>query len=134
MDDEVPTTTLELALAWPTRVAREVLLAPWTIQRVRRSLGVLPDELEALRTTLNDTTPVLEETLGPLDGRYRGAVAGLSDYLSEAGLNVDYMYGFVEKRTGKALMVFRFDKPDRAIQILLDGGVKVVTEADVRKL
>jgi len=60
MDDEVPTTTLELALAWPTRVAREVLLAPWTIQRVRRSLGVLPDELEALRTTLTDTTHVLE--------------------------------------------------------------------------
>lgn len=78
MDDEVPTTTLELALAWPTRVAREVLLAPWTIQRVRRSLGVLPDELEALRTTLNDTTQVLEETLGPLDGRLENVAGGVN--------------------------------------------------------
>ncbi|WP_447943824.1 adenylosuccinate lyase [Microbacterium aurum] len=28
-----------------------------------------------------------DQPLSPLDGRYRGAVAGLSDYLSEAGLN-----------------------------------------------
>ncbi|MFT3797783.1 adenylosuccinate lyase [Microbacterium sp.] len=32
-------------------------------------------------------TTLADQPLSPLDGRYRGAVAGLSDYLSEAGLN-----------------------------------------------
>ncbi|MDL5352097.1 adenylosuccinate lyase [Microbacterium sp. zg-YB36] len=33
------------------------------------------------------STPLPPQPLSPLDGRYRTAVAGLSDYLSEAGLN-----------------------------------------------
>ena len=34
------------------------------------------------------TTPSLPpQPLSPLDGRYRAAVSGLADYLSEAGLN-----------------------------------------------
>lgn len=37
------------------------------------------------RTSLADVEPPI--TLGPLDGRYRGAVVGLVDFLSEAALN-----------------------------------------------
>ncbi len=33
------------------------------------------------------TSSLPPQPLSPLDGRYRAAVAGLSDYLSEAGLN-----------------------------------------------
>ena len=63
-----------------------------------------------------------------------GGLAEILRVIQLNDLNVEYMYGFVEKKTGKALMVFRFDKPDKAIEALLGGGVKVVTEADVRKL
>ena len=37
------------------------------------------------RVTLADVTPAI--ALGPLDGRYRAAVAPLVDHLSEAALN-----------------------------------------------
>ena len=33
------------------------------------------------------STPLPPQPLSPLDGRYRAAVTGLADYLSEAGLN-----------------------------------------------
>jgi adenylosuccinate lyase len=35
----------------------------------------------------HDPVPLADQPLSPLDGRYRAAVAPLSDYLSEAGLN-----------------------------------------------
>ncbi|MFK5633521.1 MULTISPECIES: adenylosuccinate lyase [unclassified Ornithinimicrobium] len=41
--------------------------------------------LPAARTPLSELTPTI--ALGPLDGRYRGAVAPLVDHLSEAALN-----------------------------------------------
>ncbi|MFT4213203.1 MAG: adenylosuccinate lyase, partial [Microbacterium sp.] len=38
-------------------------------------------------TTTSSASSLAAQPLSPLDGRYRGAVAGLTDYLSEAGLN-----------------------------------------------
>ncbi|MEN5072502.1 adenylosuccinate lyase [Isoptericola cucumis] len=44
-----------------------------------------PQTVQPARVNLADVTPPL--ALGPLDGRYRGAVAPLVDHLSEAALN-----------------------------------------------
>ncbi len=46
------------------------------------------------RTRLSDVTPPI--ALGPLDGRYRGAVAPLVDHLSEAALNRERVHVEVE--------------------------------------
>ena len=46
------------------------------------------------RTSLADVTPPI--ALGPLDGRYRGAVAPLVDHLSEAALNRERVHVEVE--------------------------------------
>ncbi|XBH21364.1 adenylosuccinate lyase [Jonesiaceae bacterium BS-20] len=46
------------------------------------------------RVSFADISPVI--ALGPLDGRYRGAVASLVDYLSEAALNRERMHVEVE--------------------------------------
>ena len=42
------------------------------------------------------TASLPAQPLSPLDGRYRAAVAGLADYLSEAGLNRARVEGEVE--------------------------------------
>jgi adenylosuccinate lyase len=49
---------------------------------------------ETPRVSLADVTPAI--ALGPLDGRYRSAVAPLVDYLSEAALNRDRVHVEVE--------------------------------------
>jgi adenylosuccinate lyase len=49
---------------------------------------------ETSRVSLADVTPAI--ALGPLDGRYRSAVAPLVDYLSEAALNRDRVHVEVE--------------------------------------
>ena len=41
-------------------------------------------------------------------------------------INVEYMYGFVEKFSDKALLVFRFDSPDKAISVLKKNKISIV--------
>jgi hypothetical protein len=44
------------------------------------------------------------------------------------------MYGFVVKHSENALLVFRFDNPERAAQVLRENGLKVVDEKGIQGL
>lgn len=63
-----------------------------------------------------------------------GGLAAILNVFSDNGLNVEYMYGFVEKKTDKALMVFRFDDTDTAIATLTEKGLRIVSSADITNL
>ena len=63
-----------------------------------------------------------------------GGLANVLKILSDNNVNVEYMYGFVEKFSENALLVFRFDDPSRAQQVLSDNKVNVVTEDDIKGL
>ncbi len=43
------------------------------------------------------------------------------------GVNVEYMYAFVERCSGSAVMIFRFDNTDEAIRCLTNQGVTVLS-------
>lgn len=54
---------------------------------------------------------------------------GLADVLAvfaEHGLNVEYMYAFLTERAGRAIIFFRFEDTDRAVQLLESTGVPIV--------
>ena len=55
-----------------------------------------------------------------------GGLAQILKLFSLSNINVEYMYGFVEKQSDKALLVFRFDEPDKAIKLLKRGNIKVI--------
>ena len=58
-----------------------------------------------------------------------GGLAKALQILSKNDINVQYMYGFVEKATEKALMVFKFEKNiDKAIEILQKNNINLVDE------
>jgi hypothetical protein len=61
-----------------------------------------------------------------------GGLARLLEVLSKNNINVEYMYGFVEKHSSNALMVFRFDEPEKAAKVLLDNGITVVKQAQLQ--
>jgi hypothetical protein len=63
-----------------------------------------------------------------------GGLAQVLKTLSEHDVNVEYMYGFVEKNSENALLVFRFDNPERAAQVLRENEIKVVDEKGIRGL
>jgi hypothetical protein len=63
-----------------------------------------------------------------------GGLARVLGLLGTQGMNVEYMYGFVEKTSDQAVLVFRFDDLARAIDILQQGGVRILKEEEVLKL
>lgn len=63
-----------------------------------------------------------------------GGLSQVLDVLREHDVNVEYMYAFVEKQVDCALLVFRFDNPELAQQVLLNAGIKVVDEKGVQGL
>ena len=63
-----------------------------------------------------------------------GGLADVLRVISDNDLNVEYMYGFVEKSSDNALLVFRFDEPEKAGDILIKSNVKVVTAEDIKGL
>jgi hypothetical protein len=67
-------------------------------------------------------------------GDQPGGLAAVLRLLDDHKINVEYMYGFVEKFSDKALMVFRFDNTDEAIKLLQKNNFKVVKEAEIKSL
>ncbi len=55
-----------------------------------------------------------------------GGLHGILAVLSQHGINVEYLYAFVEKSGQNAVIIFRFDNPDTAIEALLKSGLTVL--------
>jgi hypothetical protein len=53
--------------------------------------------------------------------------------LEGSAINIEYMYAFPFGREEKAVLVFRFDEPDEAIQRLQSAGINLVARAALQK-
>lgn len=60
-----------------------------------------------------------------------GGLDEIVQILNKAGINVEYMYAFMNKKEKSATMIFRFDKNDEAIDELQKKGIKILPPADV---
>lgn len=55
-----------------------------------------------------------------------GGLHGILESLSKEKINVEYMYAFVERSGEHAIIIFRFDATDRAIDSLTKSGFTVL--------
>jgi hypothetical protein len=55
-----------------------------------------------------------------------GGLHGILEVLATAKINIEYMYAFVERSGENAVMLFRFDDPDAAIEVLIKNGKTVL--------
>ncbi|OHB67399.1 MAG: amino acid-binding protein [Planctomycetes bacterium RBG_13_60_9] len=63
-----------------------------------------------------------------------GGLASILKVFAENNVNIEYMYGFVEKFTDKALLVMRFEDTDFAQQTLARHNIRAVAEKDIEGL
>ena len=55
-----------------------------------------------------------------------GGLHGIMEVVSKEGINVEYLYAFVEKSGQNAVIIFRFDNPEKAIDVLLKNKFTVI--------
>ena len=63
-----------------------------------------------------------------------GGLHGILEVLSRNGINVEYLYAFVEKSGQNAVIIFRFDDPNTAIDVLQKNGLTVLPGAKLYAL
>lgn len=63
-----------------------------------------------------------------------GGLAGILNVLKEKGVNVEYMYAFVQKSKENAIIIFRFDEIDKAIECLIGAGARILKGEEVYAL
>lgn len=56
-----------------------------------------------------------------------GGLHGILEVIAKENINIAYMYAFVEKSGENAVMLFRFDQQDRAIEVLTKSGIAVLS-------
>jgi len=63
-----------------------------------------------------------------------GGLAEVLRSISREDINVEYMYAFVEKKEGNAVVVFRVEDPEKTIAALNRAGIKVFPAEEVYSL
>ena len=63
-----------------------------------------------------------------------GGLAGILNALKGEEINVEYMYAFVQKSGENAIIIFRFDDIEKAIEVLQRAGVRILKGEAVHAL
>ncbi len=63
-----------------------------------------------------------------------GGLAAILNVMKENNINVEYMYAFVQKSAGNAIIIFRFDELEKAIDVLQKSGIRIMRGEDIYAL
>ena len=91
-------------------------------------LRLIVDNTELARQTLKEggfTVSKTEVVAVEVPDR-PGGLSSILKVLDTASVNVEYMYAFVERSAGNAVIIFRFDDVDAAIKVLREKGITVL--------
>ncbi len=80
-------------------------------KQVLKERGFTVSKTEVVAVEVPDRPSGLSAILQTLDGE---------------SINVEYMYAFVERCGENAVIIFRFDETDKAIEVLVNKGFKVL--------
>jgi len=109
---------------------RALALAETTDYGILRLIVDKPDEtLSILRKanfTLSETDVIAAEVSDS-----PGGLSRIVDILSDAEINIEYMYAFVEKSSNNAVLIFRIENIDKAIENLVSNNVRLLTTGEI---
>ncbi len=96
-------------------------------------LRLIVNDLEKTKKLLKDSgfTVGQNEVVAVEMPDQPGGLAGILAILQKSGVNVEYMYAFIQKCEGKAVLIFRFDEIDQAIDVLQKAGIRILKREEV---
>ena len=96
-------------------------------------LRVIVDDAEKAKQALNEIGVVAKLTdvvAVYLDDR-AGGLASVLSILKDADVSIEYMYAFLGRKEGKALMVLKADDEAKAQKVLADKNIQMATQSDI---
>jgi len=117
--EEVNIRALSLADTSDFGILRLIVNDPEKAAKVLKGRGFTVGETEVVAVEVPDKP---------------GGLGKILTLIHEAGMNVEYMYAFVERSSDNAVIIFRFDNTDEAIRALSARGVTILKGEKVYSL
>lgn len=99
-------------------------------------LRLIVDKVEKAKTVLRENGFTVGKTqviAVEVEDR-TGGLAKVLQCIKNAGINVEYMYAFVNKTGENAVLIFRFEKMEQAIETLQKDGFTILTREQICSL
>ena len=96
-------------------------------------LRLIVDDVDRAKSVLKETGVISKRTdvvAVFLDDR-SGGLAKVLSVLTAGGLNIEYMYAFLTKTEGKALMVLKADDEQKALDVLEANNIPTASPEDM---
>lgn len=96
-------------------------------------LRLIVDDVEKAKTVLkaNGFTVGVTNVIAVEVPDRSGGLANVLKTIEKAGLNVEYMYAFVNRSGENAVLIFRFEEMDKAIAALQQEGFTILSGAQI---
>lgn len=117
--EKVNIRALSLADTADFGVLRIIVNDPDACLAVLKAHSIVAQVTEVIAVEIEDKPGGLARALAVLDG---------------AGLNVEYMYAYVEKKKDNAIVICKIDDRQRALGVLADKGVATVNAQVLKAL
>ena len=98
---------------------------------------IIPDDIAAASAVLTEESYIYSVTkvLGVAIPDEPGGLNRVLHVLSEAGINIEYMYAFLGgKAASLAHMIFHVQDPEAAVSVLASKGISCITQEDLTSL
>ena len=118
-DSDINIRALSLADTSDFGILRLIVNKPDETVQILRDAGFTVRENEVIAAEVEDRP---------------GGLARIPGLFSGAGISVEYMYAFVERKTDNAVMIFRVESVPRATKTLQDAGIALLSNEDVCSL
>lgn len=99
-------------------------------------LRLIVNDIDKARQILQDASFTVRETdvIAVEIPDVPGGLAKVLSALATKSINIEYMYAFVEKTSNDAVVIFRIENLDEAIETLQANGIIILTAQEVYSL
>ena len=99
-------------------------------------LRLIVDDTEKARKVLKEKGFTVEKTrvVAIEVSDKPGGLSKILNTIKAEGINVEYMYAFVEKSGENAIVIFRFDELEKSIEVLRQAGIRILGGAELSTL
>ncbi|MBQ6625119.1 MAG: ACT domain-containing protein [Clostridia bacterium] len=99
-------------------------------------LRVIVNDIDKAKQALEENGNIVKATdvVGFAVTDETGSMSKVISILSQNGINIEYLYAFISVLRKNAYVVARVKDNDKAEKILIENGIKLITEDDIKSM
>ncbi len=99
-------------------------------------LRVIVNDIDKAKQALEENGNIVKATdvVGFAVTDETGSMSKVISILSKNGINIEYLYAFISVLRKNAYVVARVKDNDKAEKILIENGIKLITEDDIKSM